>query len=122
MHSSLFNDLGVLQHRDPAALGQFAFEGNRFPAGIGQLVIHRLVFPNYEIRFAIFNNPDRAAILDALRAARLPVALAYRVVIDIAHHVNDLPGYSFFTSRVRISMFVVRQSKWRRRKRSDDDD
>ena len=70
MTSSLFlNDLGVFEHRDAAALGKLAFDRDRFPAGIRKLIVDRLVFADHEIRFAIANDADRTAALDALRSA-----------------------------------------------------
>src|SRR5580700_5846249 len=87
-HSSLLNDFGVLDHRDAAAFGQFAFERDRFAAGIRQLVIHRLVFADHEIGLAVVNDSDRAAVLDAFGAARFSVLFADRVVIEITHHVD----------------------------------
>jgi hypothetical protein len=97
---SLLNDLGVLDQRDSATLGQFAFERDRFAARIGELVVHRFVFADDEIGFAVFNNADRAAVLDALRAAGLTMLRADCVVIDIAHHVHDFAGHALFTRGV----------------------
>jgi hypothetical protein len=107
--SSLLNDLGILEHRDPAALGEFASKRDRFAAGIGELVVHRLVFADDEIGFAVLNNSDRAAVLDALRATGLSMTIAQRVMIDIAHHVDYLAGHRFFRCGIRLSMFVVSQ-------------
>src|ERR1051326_5896617 len=44
----LLNDFGVFQHDHAAALGDFAFDGDGFSAGLGQLVIDRLLFADHE--------------------------------------------------------------------------
>src|ERR1700693_972426 len=74
--SSFLNNLGVLEHRDPTALNKFAFERDRFAAGIGELVVHRLVFANDDICLAVFNDPDGSAVFYALRATGVFAALA----------------------------------------------
>jgi len=79
------------------------------------------VFADDQIRFAVIDDPDRAAVLDAFCAARLPVICANCVVIDVAHHVDDLAGHRFFTSRTRLSVLVMREREWRGRERRDDD-
>src|SRR5438309_4121594 len=79
-------DLGVLDHGDAAALGHFAFQGDRFAAVLGELIVHRLVFADDQIRFAVADDPGRTAALDALGPARLPVLLADSIVVDVAHH------------------------------------
>src|ERR1700693_2470618 len=107
--SSFLNNLGVLEHRDPTALNKFAFERDRFAAGIGELVVHRLVFANDNICLAVFNDPDGSAVFDALRATGLSVTIAHCAMIDIAHHVDYLAGHRFFSYGIRLSMFVVRQ-------------
>lgn len=92
------NELGVLEHRDPATLGQFAFERDDFAAGIGQLVVHRFVLAHDEIGLAVFDNPNRAAVLDAFRAASGAVTFAHRVMVHVAHHVDDFAGDRFLAS------------------------
>src|ERR1700758_258242 len=88
-------DLGVLDHGDSAALGHFALQSDRFAAVLSQLIVHRLVFADDEIRFAVADDPDRTATLDALGPARLPVLLADSIVIDVAHHIHDFAGHFF---------------------------
>ena len=93
-------DLGVLEHGDAAALGHFALQRDRFAAELSQLIVYRLVFADHEIRFAVAYDPDRAAAFDALLTAT-GVLLAYRVVVDIAHHVDDLASH-FFRRRIGL--------------------
>jgi hypothetical protein len=122
MRSSLLNDLAVFEHRDAAALYEFAFERDGFAAGIGQLVVHRFVFADDEVGFAVFNDPDRSAVLDALGAAGRAVTIARRVMIDVAHHVDDLAGHGLFRTRVGFAVFMFGSEGERCRcKRSDDD-
>src|SRR5438876_5965533 len=68
-------DLGVLDHGDAAAFGHFALQCDRFAAVLSELIVHRLVFADDQIRFAVADDPGRTAALDALGPARLPVLL-----------------------------------------------
>jgi len=88
-------DLGVLEHGNTAALGDLAFQRNRLAAVLSQLIVHRLVFADDQIRFAVADDADRAAALNALRSARLTMFLADSVVIDVAHHIDDFAGHFF---------------------------
>ena len=106
-------DLGVLEHGDAAALGHFSLQCDRFAAVLSQLIVHRLVFADHEIRFAVADDPDRTAILDALGAARLPVLLADSVMIDVAHHIDDFAGYGFFPGGIGLAMLVMREREGR---------
>ncbi len=81
------NDLGVLDHRDAVALGNFAFEGDGFAGVFGELIIHRSVIADDEIGFALARDSDRSATSDAFRRAG-GMFVSRRVVIDIAHHVD----------------------------------
>ena len=81
------NDLGVLDHRDAVALGNFAFEGDGFAGVFGELFIHRFVIADDEIGFALARDSDRSATSDAFRRAG-GMFVSRRVVIDIAHHVD----------------------------------
>lgn len=120
-HSSLLNNLGVLEHRNPAALGKFAFERDCFAARVRQLIVHRFVFADYQIGFAVFDDSNRATVLDALRATTFSVLSTDGVVIEIAHHVDDLAGDRFFRSGVGLTVLVFgREREWRGGKRSDD--
>src|SRR4029077_7555744 len=66
-------DLGVLDHSDAAALGHFAFQCDRFAAVLSELIVHRLVFADHQIRFAVADDPGWTATLNALGPARLPM-------------------------------------------------
>ena len=48
------------------------------------------------------------------------MAFADRVMIDIAHHVDDFAGHSFFGTDARILfsvLMLVREREWRDRER-----
>jgi len=90
-----FNDLGILEHGDAAALGHFALQRDRFAAVLGQLIIYRLMFADHEIRFAVADDPRRTATLDAFRAAGLTMLFADSVMIDVAHHIHHFAGHFF---------------------------
>jgi hypothetical protein len=111
-------DLGVLDHGDAAALGQFAFERNRLAAVLSELVVHWLVFTYDEIGFAIADDPDRTAALDAFRSAGLAVLFANRIVIDVAHHVDHFAGHFFRSGCVVVLSLRHRQ---RRDRQSSDE-
>src|SRR5438128_1038353 len=64
-------DLGVFDHGDAAALGQFTLERNRLTAVLSELIVHWLVLADDEIGFAVADDPDRAAALDAFRSTGL---------------------------------------------------
>ena len=114
------HDLGVLDHGDATAVGHFAFQRDRFPAVLSQLIIHRLVFADDQIRFAVADDPDRAAAPNAFGPAGLPVFLADGVVIDVAHHINDFAGH-FFRSRCVITVLVfLCDGQWRDGERTDE--
>jgi len=114
-------DLGVLEHGDAAALGHFALQRDRFAAVLGQLIVYRLMFADHEIRFAVADDPDRTAILDALGAARLPVLLADSVMIDVAHHVDDFASHFFGSSRV-VAVLVLLRNRQRRARQTCNKD
>jgi len=112
--------LGVLDHGDAAAIGDFALQRDRFAAVFSQLIVHRLVFADHEIRFAVANDPDRTAALDALGPAGLPVLLADSVVIDVAHHIHDFPAHFLRSGRVTALFVFLRHCQWRDRERTDE--
>ena len=112
--SGLFlHDLGVLDHGDAAALGHFALQRDRFAAVLSQLIVHRLVFADDQIRFAVADDPGRTAALDAFRAAGLTVLFADSVVIDVAHHIDDFAGH-FFRSGCITTVLVFLRDRQRR--------
>jgi hypothetical protein len=113
-------DLGVLDHGDAAALSHFALQCDRLAAVLSQLIVHRLVFTDHEIRFAVADNPDWTAALDALGPTRLPVFLADGIVIDIAHHIHDFAGH-FFRSGCVTAMLVCLRERQRRDRQSCDE-
>jgi len=112
-------DLGVLDHGDAAALGQFAFERNRLAAVLSELVVHWLVFTHDEVGFAIADDPDRTAALDAFRSAGLAVFFANRIVIDVAHHVDHFAGHFFRSCCVGV-VLSLRHRQRRDRQNSDE--
>ena len=78
------------------------------------------MFADHEIRFAIADDPDRTAVPDALRSARLPVLLADSVVIHVAHHIHDFPGHFFRSSCVIAVLVFLCDGQWRDRERTDE--
>ncbi len=74
------------------------------------MVVHRFVFADHEVGFLVLDDSDRATIPDAFRAARFSVLFANRVMIDIAHHIDDLASHRFFGG-VLFAMFsrIVRE-------------
>jgi hypothetical protein len=52
------------------------------------------MFPNHQVGFSIAQDTDRATAFDTFRGT-LGVLGTRRVVIDIAHHVDDLACYLF---------------------------
>ena len=108
-----FNDLGVLEHGDAAALGHFALQRDRLPAILCELIVHRLVFADDQIRFIAADDPHRAAVLDALGSARLPVLLPDSVVIDVTHHIHDFAGHFFRRGCVAAVFVFLRDRQWR---------
>ena len=114
-------DLGVLDHGDAAALGHFAFQCDRFAAVLSELIVHRLVFADDQIRFAVADDPGGTAILNALGPARLTMLFADSVMIDVAHHIDDFAGH-FFRSGCITTVFVfLRDSQWRERQCCNED-
>ena len=111
-------DLGVLDHGDAAAIGDFALQRDRFATVFSQLIVHRLVFADHEIRFAVADDPDRTAVLDAFGPAGLPVLLADCVMIDVAHHIHDFASHFFRRSCVSAVFVFLRDSQWRDRERA----
>jgi hypothetical protein len=114
------HDLGVLDHGDAAALGHFALQRDRFAAILSQLIVHRLVFADDQIRFAVADDPDRTAALDALGPARLPVLLADSVVIDVAHHVDHFSGHFFRGGCITTVLVFLRDCQGRERQCCDE--
>ena len=113
-------DLGVFDHGDAAAVGHFAFQRDGFAAVLSQLIVYRLVFADHEIRLAVADDSDRTAAPDALGPAGLPVFLADRVVIDVAHHIHDFAAH-FFRGGCIITMLVFLRDRQRRdRERTDE--
>jgi hypothetical protein len=109
------NDFGVLDHRNSAALGHLALHGDRLAAILRELIVHRFVFANHEIRFAFAHDADGAAASDALGPAGLPVFFAHRVMIDVAHHVDHFAADSFFSRCAQILFCTGRAGARRRR-------
>ena len=107
------HDLGVLDHGDPTALGQFARQCDRFAAVLSELIVHRLVFADDQICFAVAEYPDRTAALDALISAGLPVFLADAIVIDVAHHIDHFACHLFGSGCITgvIVFFRDRESR-----------
>ena len=113
-------DLGVLDHGDAAALGHFAFQRDRFAAVLGELIVHRLVFADDQIRFAVADDPGRTATSNALGPARLTMLFADSVMIDVAHHIDDFAGH-FFRSGCVTAMFVFLRDRQRRHRQCCDE-
>jgi hypothetical protein len=116
--SSFLYDLGVLDHGDAAAIGHFAFQGDRFAAVLSQLIVHRFVFADDQIRFAVAHDPDRTAALDTLGSAALAVLLADSIMIDVAHHIDDFTGHFFRSGRI-ITVLLC-DGQWCDRERTDE--
>ncbi len=120
--SGLFlHDLGVLDHGDAPTLGQFALNRDIFTTVFSQLIVHWLVFADDQIRFAVAENPDRTAALDALCTAGLAMFLADAVVIDVAHHIDYFAGHFFGRSRV-IAVLVFLRDRQRRARQTRNED
>ena len=120
MTELLLHDLGVLEHGDAAAIGHLALQSDRFPAVLSQLIVDWFMFADHEIRFAVADDPDRAAVLDALGAARLPVLLHNSVVIDVTHHIHDFAGHFFRRGCITSVLVFLRDRQWRDRERTDE--
>src|SRR6267143_6226619 len=63
------DDLGVLQHGNPATLSNFASYRDCFPGELGQCIVHRLVIADDEIGFSVRDNPDRTIPFDTFGGA-----------------------------------------------------
>ena len=111
----LLNDLGVFEHRRSAVARHFAFERNRLARVLGQLVVHRFVLAYDEINLPLAEDANRAAAFNAFRRT-IRVFIARGVVIDVAHHVDDLAGDSFFR-RGSETIFVMLIGESERRQR-----
>jgi hypothetical protein len=107
--------LGILDHRHAPALCEFALQCDRFAAVLRQLIVDWLVFTDNQIRFAIADDPDWAAALDALCPAGLPVLLADSVVIDVAHHIDHFAGHFFRSGCITAMLMFLRDGQWRDR-------
>jgi hypothetical protein len=97
----------------PPLLAILPFKVTVLPGERGKFVVHRLVRADHEICFAVAYDPDRAAAFDTLLTAT-GVLLAHRVVVDIAHHINDLAGH-FCRRRIGL-LRLLRQrqpGQWR---------
>jgi hypothetical protein len=113
-------DLGVLEHGDAAALRHLAFQCDRLAAVISQLIVHRLVLADHQIRFAVLDDADGAAALDALRPASLTMFLADGVVIDVAHHIDHFAGHFFRSGCITAMLMFLRYRQRRNRQRGDE--
>ena len=51
------------------------------------------MFADDEVGFAIADDPNRTAALDAFRSAGLAVFFADRIMIDLAHHFDHFAGH-----------------------------
>ena len=116
MTARLFlNYLGVLDHRDAAALGQLALHGDVFATQIGKLIVNRFVFADDQIRFALTDDADRATAPDALGPAGLPVFFTHGVMIDVAHHVDHFARDLFRSTRFCAVLVFLRDRQRRGR-------
>lgn len=115
-----FNDLGVLDHGDAAALRQLALYGDVFATQIGKLIVHWLVFAYDQIRFALADDADGAAASDAFGPAGLPVFLTHGVMVDIAHHIDHFARDLFRSSCVSVVLVFLRDRQRRDRQRRDE--
>ena len=96
---SFLNYLGVLDHRDAAALGQLAFYCDVFATQIGKLIVNWLVFADDQIRFTVADDAGRTTASDAFGPAGLPVFFTDGVMIDVAHHVDHFACDLFRSTR-----------------------
>ena len=115
-----FHDLGVLNHGNATALSHLSFQRDGLAAVFGELIVHRLVFADDEIRFALADDAGRPSAPDALGPARLTVLLADGVMIDIAHHIDHFAGHFFRTSCVASVLVLLRDRHWRKCQSSDE--
>jgi hypothetical protein len=65
------------------------------------------VLADHEVSFSVTNNSYWPAAFDALRAAGLTMTFADRIVIDIAHHVDDFAGHGFLGTGAEIFFSVL---------------
>ena len=76
------------------------------------------MFADDEVGFAVTDDSDRAAAFDALRAARLAMSFADSVVVNVAHHVDDLAGHAFLGTGAKgffsVLRGIVRESERRK--------
>ena len=114
------NDLGILDHRDAAALCQLAFHGDVFATQIGKFIVHWLVFADDQIRFTLTDDADRATAPDAFGPAGLPVFFAHGVMIDEAHHIDHLARDLFRSPRFRAVLVLLRDRQRRGRQSCDE--
>jgi hypothetical protein len=112
IRSSLFlHDLGVLDHRNSAALSQLAFHGDGLAAVLSELIVHWLVFANDQICFAIADDAGWPAALDALGSAGLAMLLANGIMIDIAHHIDYFASHFFRSGRIAAMLVFLRNGQ-----------
>jgi len=114
------HDLGVLDHGHAAALGHFSLQCDGLPTVLSQLIVDRLMFAYDQVCFAVGDDPDGTAALDALRPAGLAVLLADGVVIDVAHHVDHFARNFFRGGCITAVLVFLRDRQRRDRERSDE--
>lgn len=107
------HDLGVFDHGDASTLGHFPLQSDCFAAELSQLIVHWLMFADDQIRFAVADDANRTATLDAFRAARLSMLLANGVVVHVAHHVDHFTGNFFRSGCVTAILVFLCDSQWR---------
>src|SRR5438034_9782419 len=116
---SLFlDDLRVLQHGDATALSHFAFDRNCFARVFRKLMVHWLVFTDDQIRLSVGNDADRSTTFDALGPAGLAMFFTHRVVIDVAHHIDNFARNFFGRRGVEILLALLRSQGERRKRES----
>src|SRR4029450_2213173 len=114
------DDLGVLDHGNATAFGQFAFHSNVFATVFGELIVDWLVFADDEICFAFADNTDRPTILDALGPTGLAMFFADGIMIDVAHHIHDFASHFFRCGCVAAVLMLLRDRQWRERQSCDE--
>ena len=122
LNELFLDDLSVLQHGHASALSHFPFYRDRFAGVLRQLIVHRFVIADQQVGFAFGYDADRSAAFDALgRATR--VFITHRVVIDVAHHIDNFAGNFFGRRGVEILLARLRgEGQWRKRERGNKSD
>src|SRR5206468_2390403 len=95
----------------------FAFDRNRFARVFRELIVHRFVIADEQIGFAIGYNADWPPALDALGRAT-GMFITHRVVIDVAHHIDNFARNFFGRRGVEILLALLRSEGERRKRES----